>query len=121
MPLTGLHDHLKSMAWKSYTTGDYDDQLYKLIHCGLDRLIDLGSRMEAHEDVLATHEEDLETGEVTPLPDCHPEQLLMAQLGLDGAEDEAEITQKMIQLVSRIMIIRNARHIVKDSPTQETD
>jgi hypothetical protein len=45
----------------------------------------------------------------------------MAQLGLDGAEDEAEITQKMIQLVSRIMIIRNARNIVKDSPTPETD
>jgi len=109
------------MAWKSYTKDDYDGQLYKLIHCGLDRLIDLGSRMEAHEDVLATHEEDPETGEVTALPDCHPEQLLMAQLGLDGAEDEAEITQKMIQLISRIMIIRNARNIVKDSPTPETD
>jgi len=27
----------------------------------------------------------------------------------------------MIQLVSRIMIIRNARHIVKDSPTPEID
>jgi hypothetical protein len=109
------------MAWKSYTKDDYDGQLYKLIHCGLDRLIDLGSRMEAHEDVLATHEEDLETGEKTALPDCHPEQLLMAQLGLDGAEDEAEITQKMIQLISRIMIIRNARNIVKDSPVTETD
>ena len=119
--LTKHHDHLKFMAWKSYTKDDYDGQLYKLIHCGLDRLIDLGSRMEAHEDVLATHEEDLETGEVTPLPDCHPEQLLMAQLGLDGAEDEAEITQKMIQLISRIMIIRNARHIVKDTPTLDTD
>jgi hypothetical protein len=121
MPLTGLLVTHKSMAWKSYTKDDYDSQLYKLIHCGLDRLIDLGSRMEAHEDVLATHEEDLETGEVTKLPDVHPEQLLMAQLGLDGAEDEAEITQKMIQLVSRIMIIRNARNIVKDSPTPETD
>jgi hypothetical protein len=121
MPLTGLPVTHKSMAWKSYETTNYDERLYELLHCSLDRLIDLGSRMEAHEDVLATHEEDLETGEVTKLPDVHPEQLLMAQLGLDGAEDEAEITQKMIQLVSRIMIIRNARHIVKDSPTQETD
>ena len=121
MPLTGLPVTHKSMAWKSYETINYDERLYELLHCSLDRLIDLGSRMEAHEDVLATHEEDLETGEVTKLPDVHPEQLLMAQLGLDGAEDEAENTQKMIQLVSRIMIIRNARHIVKDSPTQETD
>ena len=76
--------------------------------------------MEAHEDVLATHEEDLETGEVTKLPDVHPEQLLMAQLGLDGAEDEAEITQKMIQLVSRIMIIRNARGLIKQQPLTES-
>ena len=108
------------MAWKLYETVNYDERLYELLHCSLDRLIDLGSRMEAHEDVLATHEEDLETGEVTPLPDCHPEQLLKAQLGLDGAEDEAEITQKMIQLVSRIMIIRNARGLIKQQPLPES-
>lgn len=108
------------MAWKLYETVSYDERLYELLHSSLDRLIDLGSRMEAHEDVLATHEEDLETGEVTPLPDCHPEQLLMAQLGLDGAEDEAEITQKMIQLVSRIMIIRNARGLIKQQPLPES-
>ena len=108
------------MAWKLYETVNYDERLYELLHCSLDRLIDLGSRMEAHEDVLATHEEDLETGEVTKLPDCHPEQLLMAQLGLDGAEDEAEITQKMIQLVSRIMIIRNARGLIKQQPLTES-
>jgi hypothetical protein len=109
------------MAWRSYIQGEYDDQLYKLIHCGLDRLIDLGSRLEAHEDVLATHEQDLETGKITKLPDVHPEDLLLAQLGLDGAEDEVEITQEMIKVVSRIMIIRNARHIVKDSPATETN
>lgn len=108
------------MAWKLYETVNYDERLYELLHCSLDRLIDLGSRMEAHEDVLATHEEDLETGEVTKLPDVHPEQLLMAQLGLDGAEDEAEITQKMIQLVSRIMIIRNARGLIKQQPLPES-
>jgi hypothetical protein len=108
------------MAWKLYETVNYDERLYELLHCSLDRLIDLGSRMEAHEDVLATHEEDLETGEVTKLPDVHPEQLLMAQLGLDGAEDEAEITQKMIQLVSRIMIIRNARGLIKQQPLTES-
>ena len=107
------------MAWKSYTQDDYEAQLYELIHCGLDRLIDLGSRLEAHSDVLATHEKDLETGEVTKLPDVHPEDLLLAQLGLDGAEDEAEITQEMIKVVSRIMIIRNARNIVKNSTATE--
>jgi hypothetical protein len=107
------------MTWKLYRPDDYNAQLYELIHSGLDRLIDLGSRLEAHEDVLATHEKDLETGEITKLPDVHPEDLLIAQLGLDGAEDEAEITQEMIKVLSRIMIIRNARNIVKNSPATE--
>lgn len=104
------------MAWKSYTQDDYEAQLYELIHCGLDRLIDLGSRLEAHSDVLATHEQDEDTGELTKLPDVHPEKLFLAQIGLDGAEEEAETTQDMIKVLSRIMIIRNARKIIKDTP-----
>jgi len=108
------------MDWKSYAQQNYEEQLYELLHCSLDRLIDLGSRLEAHGDVLASHEQDEETGEITKLPDVHPEKLLMAQLGLDGAEDEAEITQKMIQSVSRIMIIRNARGLIKQQPLPES-
>ena len=108
------------MAWKSYTQDDYEAQLYELLHCGLDRLIDLGSRLEAHGDVLATHEQDIETGEVTKLPDVHPEELLLAQLGLDGAEEEAESTQELVKVVSRIMIIRNARGLIKQQPLTES-
>jgi hypothetical protein len=43
------------------------DNCMILLHCSLDRLIDLGSRLEAHGDVLATHEQDEETGEITKL------------------------------------------------------
>lgn len=103
------------MDWKSYKSSDYEAQLYELLHCSLDRLIDLGSRLEAHGDVLATHEKDMETGELTKLPDVHPEDLLIAQLGLDGAEDEIEATQELVKIVSRIMIIRNAREIIRSS------
>lgn len=103
------------MDWKSYTSSDYESQLYELLHCSLDRLIDLGSRLEAHGDVLATHEKDMETGELTKLPDVHPEDLLIAQLGLDGAEEEIEATQELVKIVSRIMIIRNAREIIRSS------
>jgi hypothetical protein len=108
------------MAWKSYTQDDYEAQLYELLHCSLDRLIDLGSRLEAHGDVLATHEKDMETGEITELPDVHPEELLLAQLGLDGAEEEAESTQELVKVVSRIMIIRNARGLIKRQPLTES-
>ena len=100
------------MDWKSYKGIDYDAQLYELLHCGLDRLIDLGSRLEAHGDVLATHEINMETGEQKQLPDVHPEQLLVAQLGLDGAEEEVEVTQELVKTVSRIMIIRRSRDLI---------
>jgi hypothetical protein len=100
------------MDWKSYTAQNYEEQLYELLHCSLDRLIDLGSRLEAHQDVLATHEQDVETGELTKLPDVHPETLLLAQLGLDGAEAEVEATQELVKVVSRIMIVRKARNLI---------
>lgn len=103
------------MDWKLYKSSDYEDRLYELLHCSLDRLIDLGSRLEAHGDVLATHERDMETGELTRLPDVHPEDLLIAQLGLDGAEEEIEATQELVKIVSRIMIIRNSREIIRSS------
>jgi hypothetical protein len=116
-PLIKRHVTHRFMDWKSYKGIDYDAQLYELLHCGLDRLIDLGSRLEAHGDVLATHEIDLATGERTQLPDVHPEQLLVAQLGLDGAEEEVEVTQELVKIVSRIMIIRNARNLI-NQPTE---
>ena len=103
------------MAYQLYTEDEYKEQLYDLLHCSLDRLIDLGSRLEAHGDVLATHEQDEETGEITKLPDVHPEELLFAQLGVDGAEEEIESTQELVKIVSRIMIIRNARDIIQSS------
>jgi hypothetical protein len=103
------------MAYQLYKEDEYKRQLYDLLHCSLDRLIDLGSRLEAHGDVLATHEQNEETGEVTKLPDVHPEVLLMAQLGVDGAEEEVEATQELVKIVSRIMIIRNARDIIQSS------
>ena len=103
------------MAYQLYKEEEYKGQLYDLLHCSLDRLIDLGSRLEAHGDVLATHERDEETVEITKLPDVHPEELLLAQLGVDGAEEEIEATQELVKIVSRIMIIRNARDIIQSS------
>ena len=61
------------------------------------------------------HEQDEDTGEITKLPDVHPEDLLLAQLGVDGAEEEVEATQELVKVVSRIMIIRNARNIIQSS------
>lgn len=91
-----------------------DGKLYDLLHLAVDRLIDLGSRLEANGDVLATHEVDLDTGEETQLPDVHPHQLLMTQLGLDGAEDEVEAVQGLVQVCSKILVIRRARVVLQN-------
>ena len=63
----------------------------------------------------------METGEITELPDVHPEDLLLAQLGLDGAEEEAESTQDLVKIVSRIMIIRNSREIIRQGHPQSSE
>jgi hypothetical protein len=68
--------------------------------------------MEAHSDILATHEVDDE-GNMEQLPDVHPEKLLKAQLNLEGVEDEAEATQDLVRTVSRILIVRRSRQLIQ--------
>jgi hypothetical protein len=60
----------------------------------------------------------METGEEKRLPDVHPERLLIAQLGLDGAEEEVETTQELVKIVSRVMIIRRARNLINQPQPQ---
>ena len=112
------------MPGKTYqppNSQEYDDVTYHLLHLCVDRLIDLGSRLEAHSDVLSTHERHEETGEVSTVPDVHPLTLLKAQLGLDGAEDEVEASQALLQLLSRLLIIRRARNLIHQPSNFSSD
>lgn len=102
------------MAYQLPDPHDYEDRIYALMHLGLDQLIHIGSLMEAHSDILATHEVD-EEGNMEPLPDVHPEKLLQAQLSLDGAEQEAEATQELVKTLSRILIVRRSRQLIKQT------
>ena len=80
---------------------DYDALVYTLLHEAMDRLIELGSIINAHSDIL---NEEIEEGSA--------EQLLRAQMGLENGEEEAELTQHLIQVTSNILIQRRARDIV---------
>jgi hypothetical protein len=102
------------MAYQPPNSLDYEDTLHGLLHVALDQLIHIGSLMEAHSDILATHEVDDE-GNMEKLPDVHPEKLLKAQLNLDGVEDEAEATQDLVRTVSRILIVRRARQLIQSN------
>lgn len=81
---------------------DYDDLLYTLQHMAVDRCTDLVGRCNAHADIL---DPDL-TGD-------DASKLLNAQLGLDGSEDEIEMTQSLISIISNIIVVRRARHAIR--------
>jgi hypothetical protein len=82
---------------------DYDDLLYTLQHMAVDRCTDLVGRCNAHADIL---DPDLEGDDAS--------KLLNAQLGLDGSEDEIEMTQSLISIISNIIVIRRARHAIRN-------
>jgi hypothetical protein len=100
------------MGYQPPNETDYEDCIYELMHYALDQLIDIGAKLEAHSDILATHEVDDE-GNMEQLPDVHPEKLLQAQIKLEGAEEETEATQSLVKDLSRILIVRRARDMIQ--------
>jgi len=97
---------------------EYEEAIDSLLHMAMDQLIDIGARLNLHSDVLSTHEID-EDGEATQLPDVHPEKLLKAQLGVEGAEEELEATQSLIKHLSHILITRRVRTLITTEQQQQ--
>jgi hypothetical protein len=106
------------MAYSVPNQQQYEQCLYDLLHQALDQLIDIGAHLNLHSDVLSTHEID-EEGVTTELPDVHPERLLRAQIGIEGAEEEMDSTQNLIKYVSSILITRRVRQLLQQEPTTE--
>lgn len=104
------------MAYFPPNQQEYEDTVERLLHMSMDQLIDIGAKLNLHSDVLSTHEIDEEDGTMTQLPDVHPERLLMAQLGVEGAEEELEATQSLIKHLSHILIVRRVRQLLTEAP-----
>lgn len=103
------------MAFNISTLPDYDQLLYEVLHTTMDHLIDVGARCTAHEDVLSANEDDPEGEQPSPI------RMLKAQLQLDGAEGEVELSQALIQVTSNLLIVRHARRVVHCDPTPEPE
>lgn len=86
------------MPFPTPNSDDYDDLLYTLQHMAVDRCTDLVGRVNAHADILDPDNDD---GEM--------DRLFTAQLGLDGSEEEIDLTQALITMISNIIVIRKAR------------
>jgi hypothetical protein len=103
------------MAFNLNNLPDYDQLLYELLHSSMDHLIDLGARCHAHEDVLSADEDDDEDDQPSPI------RVLKAQLQLDGAEDEVQEVQALIQALSKVLITRHTRRVVHHDPIPEPE
>ena len=86
------------MPFPTPNSDDYDDLLYTLQHMAVDRCTDLVGRVNAHADIL---DPDNDEGEM--------DRLFTAQLGLDGSDEEIDLTQALITMISNIIVIRKAR------------
>lgn len=89
---------------------DYDSLAYELLHESMDHLIDMGARCNAHSDVLDAQENDPDDEQPSPV------RVLKAQLGLNGAEDEIQEVQALIQLLSQVLITRHTRRVIHNVP-----
>ena len=96
------------MPFPTPKSDEYDDLLYTLQHMAVDRCTDLVGTVNAHADILDPAIEDGPT-----------DKLLAAQLGLDGSEDEIELTQALITLFSNIIVIRKARSSIIDNNNED--
>lgn len=97
------------MPFPTPNSDEYDDLLYTLQHMAVDRCTDLVGRVNAHADILDP-ENDVED----------MDKLFNAQLGLDGSEEEIDLTQALITMISNIIVIRKARATIhQPSPSEE--
>lgn len=90
---------------------DYDALAYELLHASMDHLIDLGARCNAHSDVLEADDTDPDDEQPSPI------RVLKAQLGLNGAEDEVQEVQALIQVLSAVLITRHTRRVIHHGPS----
>ena len=87
---------------------EYDDLLYTLQHMAVDRCTDLVGTVNAHADIL---DPGIEDGPA--------DRLLAAQMGLDGSEEEIDLTQALITMLSNIIVIRKARNSIINKTNED--
>ena len=96
------------MPFPTPKSDEYDDLLYTLQHMAVDRCTDLVGTVNAHSDIL---DPGIEDGPA--------DRLLAAQMGLDGSEEEIDLTQALITMLSNIIVIRKARSSIIDNNKED--
>ena len=84
----------------------FDCLVYDCLHDCMDRLLQVGSTINAHSDIL---DPDLDDSPVDPA-----NKLFNAQLGVQGGEEEIQLLTDLIQSLSGLIVIRKSRQIIID-------
>jgi hypothetical protein len=91
------------MTFKRVKDKEYDRVLQAAFDLSTNRLTDIGAKLHYHDDIVNSEEYDWPEGEP------HPVDLLEAQVDMNGAEEEAEVTRDLVNILGSLIVLRKAR------------
>lgn len=91
------------MTFRRVNDAQYDRTLQQVFDLSTNRLTDIGAKLHYHDDIVNSDEYNWPEGEP------HPVDLLEAQMDMEGAEAEAEVTRDLVNILGNLIVLRKAR------------
>ena len=91
------------MTFRRVNDAQYDRTLQQAFDLSTNRLTDIGAKLHYHDDIVNSDEYNWPEGEP------HPVDLLEAQMDMGGAEEEAEVTRDLVNILGSLIVLRKAR------------
>jgi hypothetical protein len=91
------------MTFRRVKDGDYNRCLQRAFDLSTNYLTDLGAKLHFHDDIVNSDEYEWPEGEP------HPVDLLEAQIDMEGAEEEVDLTRELVSTLGQLIILRKAR------------
>ena len=91
------------MTFRRIREGDYNKALQHTFDLSINRLTDLGAKLHFHDDIVNSDEYEWPEGEP------HPVDLLEAQIDMQGAEEEVDLTSELVTTLGQLIVVRKAR------------
>lgn len=102
-PSIGSMSVVRSTMFKYVKDDEYDKALQRVFDLSTNRLTDIGALLHYHDDIVNSEEYEWPEGKPGALD------LLDAQLDLGGAEEEAEVTRDLVNLLGSLIVLRKSR------------
>jgi hypothetical protein len=91
------------MTFRRIKDSEYDRTLQTVFDLSTNRLTDIGAVLHYHDDIVNSEDYNWPEGEP------HPVDLLEAQMDLQGAEEEAEATRDLVNILGHLIVLRKSR------------